>query len=354
MKRKAVWIFVLCFVVVSMIAAVIRFIPRSVTGSGIEEIVAVQANFGYGSDTCELTDIHFNREEFADCLSKYNEQRTFDKSNGFAVRDVQLRIMIRTNEGVKDIIIGTDTYTQDGDRVNYKILDADNLKKELFEICGYSEKKNTVKISFAGTIIEEKPSYLIIKPLNDKIDIDMGDKVKVVMRNGHRDFLYGLGRKVVVYFDEDYSQETEDGMKVINTDDISTEGFRDFSLEIEPSEEKKKSLILSKEDFGEISAGYDNQNADLYYYGVDKVLITIKGWTMPLEKALEQGRITLAGIVSKANQDVSSHIIEELSYDDGGSRVYKYPEYTIIKFNTIDGKRDICIGGPDLDINMVD
>ena len=45
-------------------------------------------------------------------------------------------------------------------------------------------------------------------------------------------------------------------------------------------------------------------------------------------------------------------IIEEISYDDGGSSVYQYPDYTIIKYHTLDGNRDVYIGSVDMDIRI--
>ena len=38
-------------------------------------------------------------------------------------------------------------------------------------------------------------------------------------------------------------------------------------------------------------------------------------------------------------------------YKDGGSIIYKYDNYTIIKFHTLDGNRDVYIGNKNMDIN---
>ena len=212
---------------------------------------------------------------------------------------------------------------------------------------------NNYKNSFVGKVLEETTSYMIVEPIEDKADGDMGEKVKVEYGTDHYDYLFGKGRMVVIYF-EGKPEETNDGMKLVKSDDISTEGFREFELEVEPSTEKQKKIVLSGDDIQSFVSFGHMSDTNLYYYGIDKVLITIKGFTMPLETALEKGRRTLDGIVAKCNKDVMNGTLEELVYKDGGSQVYKYPEYTIIKYHTIDGNRDVYIGSTDMDIHIAD
>lgn len=208
------------------------------------------------------------------------------------------------------------------------------------------------KNSFVATILEETTTYMIVEPVYEKMDAYIGEKVKIEYGTDHYDYLYGVGRRVVIYY-EGNPEETADGMKLIKTDDISTEGFREFELEVVPSEEKVKKEIVKRTPPTDSSGKWWTYgDAALYYYGVENVLITIKGWTMPLEKALEEGRITLNGIIANCDQDVQGRIIEEISYDDGGSSMYKYPEYTIIKYHTLDGNSDVYIGSTDMDINI--
>ena len=52
-------------------------------------------------------------------------------------------------------------------------------------------------------------------------------------------------------------------------------------------------------------------------------------------------------IIAKANKDLPVVI----SYDDGGSIEYHYENYTIIKFHTLDGNRDVYIGNKNMTIN---
>ena len=110
----------------------------------------------------------------------------------------------------------------------------------------YPLQTNNHKNSFVGKVLEETTSYMIVEPIEDKADGDMGEKVKVEYGTDHYDYFYGIGRMVVIYF-EGKLEETNDGMKLVKSDDISTEGFREFELEVETSAEKQKRLALSDE-----------------------------------------------------------------------------------------------------------
>ena len=52
-------------------------------------------------------------------------------------------------------------------------------------------------------------------------------------------------------------------------------------------------------------------------------------------------------IIAKANKDLP----DAIPYDDGGSIEYHYENYTIIKFHTLDGNRDVYIGNKNMTIN---
>ena len=56
-------------------------------------------------------------------------------------------------------------------------------------------------------------------------------------------------------------------------------------------------------------------------------------------------------IIAKSNKDLEEkHIIGDV-YLDGGSKIYIYNDYTIIKCNTLNGNRDVYIGSKDMNIN---
>ena len=69
--------------------------------------------------------------------------------------------------------------------------------------------------------------------------------------------------------------------------------------------------------------------------------------------ALESGKITANGLLAKANKDNEEGLNEKLTYKDGGSNIWRYKDYAILKMNTVDGDNDILIGPKDLSIDTL-
>ena len=208
--------------------------------------------------------------------------------------------------------------------------------------------------SFVGKVLEETTTYMIVEPANDEYERTVAEKIKIEYGTDHIDYLYGTGRMVVIYYKGKIN--TDDGkMSSIKTDDISVEGFRDWKMKVVPSNEHTTKKIYNKaqpHDSDSESHWYRQYN--LYYHGLEDVIITVDGEQHSLAHALKRGKITMSAILAKANQDVSDGVIDELVYKDGGSQVYKYPDYTIVKYHTLDGNDDMYIGTPDIDIHVKD
>ena len=207
------------------------------------------------------------------------------------------------------------------------------------------ELNNGISNSFIGTVIEETTTYMIVEPNEDEIERKSSDKIVVNYGEDHIDYLYGIGRKVLIKYDG-YIMETYPAQ--INTDNILTEGYEEFELIIKKSDKVRKTKILNNQDLYKYNSDYD-----LYYYGLEEVNITVDNQTMSLEAALKSGKITIDGILAKANQDVSDKIIKEERYDDGGSVEFYYDKYTIIKCHSLDGNRDVYIGIPEMTLNVI-
>ena len=206
--------------------------------------------------------------------------------------------------------------------------------------------------SFVGTVIEETTSYMVVEPAHDEYEKTVADRIKIEYGTDHIDYLYGTGRMVVIYYKGDIN--TADGnMASIKSDDISTEGFREWEMKVVPSNEPNNKKIMEKtqpHDSDTTSHWYKQYN--LYYHGLEDVIITVDGEQHSLAHALKRGKITMSAILAKANQDVTDGVIEEISYDDGGSSVFKYPDYTIVKYHTLDGNDDMYIGTPGIGIDV--
>jgi hypothetical protein len=220
----------------------------------------------------------------------------------------------------------------------FESIDKENIKKL------NGEDENTEYTcgeihSFVGTVLEETTTYMIVEPNEDEKERKSSDKIQINYATDHKDYLYGIGRKVIIQYNgaikESYPAQ-------INTDYILTDGYENFTLTVKKSENTNKRKILNNTEL------YKNNSVfNLYYYGLDEVNVTIKGQTMSLEKALKSGRITLDGLIIKANKDFPN----ATSYDDGGSIEYHYKDYSIIKVHKLDGNRDVYIGVPSMKLN---
>lgn len=194
--------------------------------------------------------------------------------------------------------------------------------------------------SFVGTVLEETTTYMIVEPNEDETERKTADKIRINYGTDHIDYLYGIGRKVIINY-TGYIKETYPAQ--IDTNNILLEGYEEFELSVKKSNNKKTTKILNNQELYKW-----NSNFDLYFYGLDEVNIFVDNKTMSLETALRTGKMTIDGILAKANQDVSNGVIEEVRYQDGGTAEWYYEDYTIIKCHSLDGNRDVYIGIPEM------
>lgn len=220
-----------------------------------------------------------------------------------------------------------------------EIINTTNIKKSSGE--SLYDTEDTEYKSFVGTILEETTTYMIVEPNEDEEERKSSDKIVINYGTDHIDYLYGVGRKVIINYSggimESYPAQ-------INSDNILINGYEDFKIEVKPSNKIEKKKILNNKDLNA-----DSQDYNLYFYGLDEVNVTVDKKTMSLEDALRSGKMTIQGIIQKANKDFPNAV----SYDDGGSMEYHYENYTIIKLHKIDGNRDVYIGEKDMTINNI-
>lgn len=241
-----------------------------------------------------------------------------------------------TSENVKDAL------------ENGKITPADLDK---FHIHYYKEEKPPHTESFVATVTSENPEYMIVRPAEFEKEYSLSESIKVIFKDVHYDYLYGIGRRVVIYYEGTPLSEPE---YTVFEKEISTDGFLDFSLSAQLSKGNEKVKILSADEINSFSEFPTEERSNLYYYGLDEVTIFIDEKQMLLEEALKSGRITLWGIVKKCNADVASGALEEIIYKDGGNMLYKYPDFNIIRYHTLDGNNDIYIGHCEMGIDVKD
>ncbi|MCI8999521.1 MAG: hypothetical protein HFJ26_00940 [Clostridia bacterium] len=206
------------------------------------------------------------------------------------------------------------------------------------------EENNTnipSKESFVATVLEETTTYMIVEPNEDEQERKSSDKIVINYGTEHIDYLFGIGRKVIINY-TGYIKETYPAQ--IDTDDILINGYEEFELTVKNASNQNKTKIASNQELDPYST-----DCDLYYYGLEEVNITIDNKTIPLEEALKTGKMTLDGLIIKANKDIPNPEI----YKDGGSMEYHYDNYTIIKMHKLDGNRDVYIGTKDMTMRSI-
>lgn len=207
--------------------------------------------------------------------------------------------------------------------------------------------------SFVGTVVEEDTYYMVVEPNVDEEEYEISKRIRVEYLHDHIDYLYGIGRKVVITYIPPMA-----GGTTITTDDIRHDGFEEFELSVQYRQDSIPArfaeiqyaglltLVANNRDFDEYASDYN-----LYYYGLHDVYVTVDGNTLPLKEALNYGKVSIDGIVADCNRRAAIGEIEEYRYKDGGSVVFDFGDYKIIKYHTLEGNRDVYIGDSNMDIN---
>ena len=113
---------------------------------------------------------------------------------------------------------------------------------------------------------------------------------------------------------------------------------KDISFEIKFTKRGDKQLnkIIDRSEM-------EQYDYDIYTYNGD-VSIVIGEETYSFEDALRSNRITIDKIIEKVEEDVSNGIAYKDMYQDGGSLIYKYDTFRIIKCKNLNGNRNFYIG----------
>ena len=234
------------------------------------------------------------------------------------------------------LLIPIPFYLNDGGSIEFRALlyTVTNYNKLMSLEDGYKEG---IKIEILG-----KEVYNNIQPNEDELERNSADKIRINYGTDHIDYLYGIGRKVII----NYSGAIKETYPAqIDTNNILIDGYEEFELNVKTSKDRNKIKVLNNKELNKNDIDYN-----LYYYGLDEVTITIKDKTITLEEALRSGKMTINGLIIKANKDFPNAQV----YKDGGSMEYHYDNYTIIKMHKVNGNRDVYIGTKDMTINNVE
>lgn len=206
--------------------------------------------------------------------------------------------------------------------------------KDIF-ICSYLKeagKESEENKSFFGKVIESEASYIIVEPNEDEVERKSSDKFRINLGENN-DALYMVGTNVKITYSGNIMETHPAQINAIN---IEIKSADDFELIFKQRYDLEIKTIVEKNEI-------DNLIYSVYSYGGD-VFIKINGKEFELREALLNNKITIDEIIKKANTDLNAGKITGDMYKDGGTKIYKYDEYTILKYNTLNGKNDVFIG----------
>ena len=237
-------------------------------------------------------------------------------------------IDFHTLAGFDDIKIGT------------WLMDYNDFQEEIKEYeKRFEEEMGKEEHSFSGKVIESTSKYIIVEPNENEGIRKSADKISIGLGENN-DALYEIGTNVKITYDgtvmESYPAQ-------INATKIELKSADNFEIVF-----KERQQIDS---YNRIYAILDKSETDKYNYSIyayeGSVNIVIDEQEYTLREALLENKITMEEIIAKANKDLP----DAIPYDDGGSIEYHYENYTIIKFHTLDGNRDVYIGTKNMTIN---
>ena len=215
-------------------------------------------------------------------------------------------------------------------QINY--VDANAKTYENILLCSYSNSAKIVEDypSFIGTVTQFNKTNMFVEPDEGEEERKSSDTFSISLGENN-DMIYTVGQKVKITYTGLIREIYPASIDVIK---IELKSANSFEILINQSQR----IVNGKEDIIK-SSETNKYNYNIYAYNV-AVDIRINGDdVIPLREALLKEKITMDEIIAKANEDFPN----APTYDDGGTIVYNYENYTITKYHTLDGNRDVCI-----------
>ena len=203
----------------------------------------------------------------------------------------------------------------------------------------FEEEMGKEEYSFFGKVIESTSKYIIVEPNENEEIRKSADKISIGLGKNN-DALYEIGTNVKITYDGIVMESYPAQINAIKIELKSADNFEIIFKERQQTD-----------SYNRIYAILDKSETNKYNYTIyayeGSVNIVIDEQEYTLREALLENKITMEEIIAKANKDFP----DAISYDDGGSIEYHYENYTIIKFHTLDGNRDVYIGIKNMTIN---
>lgn len=91
----------------------------------------------------------------------------------------------------------------------------------------------------------------------------------------------------------------------------------------------------------------------VYFYDIKNIEFNYMNNILNLKESLITNNISIEQVISQAEDDSNKQKNDKGIFKDGGSIKYRYPTFSIIKFNSLDGNKDIYIGKPEMSISVL-
>lgn len=226
-----------------------------------------------------------------------------------------------------------------------KISDITVVQNQATKSGNSQNADNQEKVYFYGKIIESNQNSIVVEPNEDEEIRKSADKISIALEK-NLDYMYEVGTNVKITYNGVIMETYPAQVEAMDIEIKSAENFEIHFVNQQHESRDKVRPILEKTE----TEKYDY---NIYAY-LGEVNIVINGKEMPLREALLENKITMDEMIAKANEDVNSEKIKGDMYNDGGSMIYRYEEYTIIKVHNLDGNRDVYIGIPEMELKDVE
>ena len=224
-------------------------------------------------------------------------------------------------------------------------VDSNSKIYDSIDICSYLTNIEIADSAyFYGKVIESKQNYIIVEPNEGEEIRKSADKISINLGENN-DTIYQVGTNVKITYTGYIMESYPAQVNAIKIELKSAENFEIRFYDKQPQTDTKINKILDKSET-------DKYDYNIYSYG-GLVNILINGEEISLRNALLENKITMNEIIVKANKDLSEKKITGDTYKDGGSQIYNYENYTIIKYHNLEGNRDVYIGTKTMTINDV-
>ncbi len=206
------------------------------------------------------------------------------------------------------------------------------------------EENDVKQESFYGVVKQSNQNNIIVEPNEGEEIRKSADKISIYLGEDN-DALYEVGTNVKVTYTGEVMETYPAQVNAVKIEIKSAEEFEIRFYDKQPQNDEKVYKIIDKSEV-------ERYDYNIYTYD-GSVNILINGEEMSLKDALLNNRITMDEIIEKATKDLDEKKISGNMYRDGGSIMYQYENYTIIKCHTLDGNRDVYIGSKGMSINDV-